>query len=523
MFLFDSLVEETIPKTKFRQEVEEGNVEYKLRLDQKNESSLKKMKNQMNWRFEEGKELTGKRECHYILGIRDDGRLGGLTEDEINITLDIFKNIIEGNDASFSFCEKKRFDDDWIVFISLGKMPQKKITEMNIGFVGHSQTGKTTTISNIVYGQLDDGIGTSRVHVFKHEHERLSGVTSSIKKEIVGVKNGRIVNYNTGINTSWDQIAGMSERILSLIDLPGSSQYIKTILFGLATYNFDALVIFNDKNSTDENNLNKLYIEYADVLKIPYIVVEIDDIITPTSLSSFQVGQFKTGQLYPSGSELIYSSSVNTGTEELDIHNITNLKPNGINCIISFLLNVKKRSSYSDSIKENIFVIYDIVPIPETGIIFSGEMWYGKLSVDNNVFLTNGDLTFNLKVQSIHKKQIFAQNIDTGEMGAILLSGSNMEIQKHSKHMIITTEQLQSRNHIIFESKTLCTISKNDEITVYINNDILKGFIKEIHDKNHDSVKYTMILRKNAIIVPRNKNIGFAKIRANIFIIKIML
>jgi GTPase len=514
MDLFNNLIETFNPKIKFRPEIEEGNVEYKLRLDQKNDSSLKKMKNQMNWRFEEGKELTGKRECYYLLGIRDDGSIGGLTEKEIDVTYDIFKEIIIDCDASVLFYEKKNFNDEWYICICLGKPPPKKLMEINVGFVGPSQTGKTSTISNIVYGQLDNGEGVSRNHVFKHEHERISGLTSSIKKEIIGIKNNRIINYNTGINTSWDQIANMSEKILSLIDLPGSHQYIKTTLFGLSSYNFDALVIFNDNNCFDNNHINKLYIEYACILKIPYIIVEINDIITPTSLMSYKFND-------NSAPNFIYHSNYNL--DNYNIQQITNLKPNGITCIISFLMNLTKRNNYLNYISENIFTIYDIIPTPDTGIIYSGEVWYGKLSVNDDVYLTNGNLIFKLKIKSIHKQHIYTENIYAGDMGGILLSGSNMEILKYSKHMIITSDQIQSYNQIIFTNNSPQNITLKDTILVYINNNILKGFIKEINNNDINNIKYTMVLFKNNIIVPRVNNTGFAKINNNIFLINLIL
>jgi GTPase len=516
-FDFESLIEETQPIVKFKEEFEEGNIEYKLRLDSKNEHSLKKMKNQMHWRLEEGKDLTGKRESHYILGIYDDGKLGNLNENQIETTFDIFKYVVESCESTITFYEKKCYNNSWIIFTSLLQILDKKITEINIGFVGISQAGKTTTISNIVYGQLDDGNGSARQHIFRHEHEKNSGFTSCIKKEIVGVKNNLIINYNTGINVSWEHIANMSDRILCLIDLPGNPQYIKTILFGLSAYKFDALVIFNDSSSNGIINIfNKLYIEYAKLLDIPYIVVETSDIISPYTQSSSEYNFFPEKII---GDETYISSN---NTDELNsdenIFHINNTKSNGIKPIISFLLKIKKKNYIVPNINENIFVITDMVSIPDTGIVYSGEMWYGKLSLNDNIFLTSGNLTFNLKVQSIHKKQTFSDNLSENEMGAILLSGTNMDMQKYSKHMIITTQQLQTYTQIIFTTNSTYNIEKNSELTIYINNSITKGIIKDI-----EKSKYILSLKKNIIIVPKIINFGFAKIDNKFFIIDIIL
>lgn len=523
-FNFESLIELKEPQIKFKEEIELGNIEYKLRLDAKTEGSLKKMKNQMSWRFEEGKEQCGKRECHYILGIYDNGKLGGLSEKDIDITFNIFKNVVESCDGSITFLEKKSYTvkmnnneikESWIIFVSLLQLLEKKITEINIAFVGPPQSGKTTTISNIVYGQLDDGNGSARQNIFKHEHEKISGYTSSIKKEIVGIKNNNIINYNNDFNISWERIANVSDRILCLIDLPGSPQYMKTILFGLSAYNFDALVIFNDNStSKDITNLNKLYIEYAKKLNIPYIIVETYDEISP-SLCTPSVFNPNFGN---NNLETFYPSEENETSDDT-LHYISNTKKHGISSIISFLIRLQKQNNYTPDINDSVFVVTDTVSIPDTGIVYSGEMWYGSLNINDEVFLTNGNITFKLRIQSIHKKQTFTESLLTNEMGAILLSSSNIDIQKYGKHMIITTQQFQSQKQLIFESLSNYKFEKNTEIIIYINNHIVKGLIKEIDQKNN----YILSLYKNIIIVPKVKNIAFAKLDNKIFIINILL
>lgn len=543
MFNFEPLIEEKEPNLKFKCEIEEGNIEYKLRLDFKNNFSLKKMKNQMSWRFEEGKELVGKRECHYILGIFDNGKLGNLSESEIERTLKIFESIVKDCDATVTFLEKKNYNNSWVAFITLLQIFEKKIQELNIGFVGPKQCGKTTTISNIAYGNLDDGNGSARQNIFRHEHEKNSGYTSCIKKEIIGIKNHTIINYNSGMNMSWENIATMSDKILCLIDLPGSQQYTKTILFGLSSYNFDAFVIFNSKCNHDENKFNNLYIEYANLLNIPYIIVEIDDFYSPSSyistsavLNNFNFNHsFKT--VLVEEDNFISSFDNNKDKKDKDkkdkdknkekdiIHVISNLKPNGIKCINTFLFGINKKKYIIDDNNNdnNIFTITDMVCIPDTGIVYSGEMMYGNLKLNDNVFLTNGNITFNTNIQSIHKKQTFTNNLYTGEMGAIMLSGNNIEMQKYGKNMILTTEQLQSHGKITFKIKSHIKISINNEIIIYINNIVCIGIVENIVENESGEINYTVYLKKNYIIVQNIKKYIFCKLFNNIFIAELLL
>ena len=53
-------------------EIEEGNIEYKLKLDNRNK--IEKLATQMNWRLIEGYNMYNKHEAIYYLGITNDGK-----------------------------------------------------------------------------------------------------------------------------------------------------------------------------------------------------------------------------------------------------------------------------------------------------------------------------------------------------------------------------------------------------------------------------------------------------------------
>src|SRR5436190_11039917 len=66
-----------------------GNIEYKLRLDKKDTKKRDNMISQMLWRMNEGRNLYGKYEANYILGIHDDGTFSNMTEHELITTMNI--------------------------------------------------------------------------------------------------------------------------------------------------------------------------------------------------------------------------------------------------------------------------------------------------------------------------------------------------------------------------------------------------------------------------------------------------
>jgi GTPase len=61
-----------------------------------------------------------------------------------------------------------------------------QFAEMTVCVVGNVDSGKSTLLGTLVTGQLDNGRGRSRLHVFRHKHEVETGRTSSICREILG-------------------------------------------------------------------------------------------------------------------------------------------------------------------------------------------------------------------------------------------------------------------------------------------------------------------------------------------------
>lgn len=68
-------------------EVEQGNVEYKLKLIDPSPTRFEHLVTQMKWRLQEG---LG--EAIYQIGVEDNGSLSGLSEDEINKSIETLRS-----------------------------------------------------------------------------------------------------------------------------------------------------------------------------------------------------------------------------------------------------------------------------------------------------------------------------------------------------------------------------------------------------------------------------------------------
>ena len=68
-------------------EKNDGNIEYKLKLVDKNNERIEELVTQMRYRCNEGDG-----ECIYKLGVEDDGTIVGITDLEYEETIDNIKN-----------------------------------------------------------------------------------------------------------------------------------------------------------------------------------------------------------------------------------------------------------------------------------------------------------------------------------------------------------------------------------------------------------------------------------------------
>lgn len=474
MNIFNSLIiSHPNEELRLREENEDDYVEYKLRLDTKTKYGIDRLISQMNYRLDIGKSLLRKKEAHYVLGICDNGTLGRLTEEEIDKTFSIFSKVVNDCGSTIIHIQKNEYNGSYLIYAIIQKIESFKIKELNVVFVGPTQHGKTTTISHLVYGQKDDGTGYARKLIFRHEHEKISGSTSSIKKEIVGLCKGMLVNYNVGIGNSWEDIVDMSDKIITLIDLPGNLKYFKSTFFGLSTYNIDGIVIVVDSSKLNENSTNEInfYKSYAKEFGISYIVLNIDD-----------------------------SNETNKIDNNIQFSNVTG---KGLTELIAFLNAVEKK--HDDTITnvdaDSLFCISEMYCVPDVGTIFSGIMKSGLLSIGEMVYLTDGTTYFRTKIKSIQRKQIDSKTLYTGENGAMQLDFDANIIPEATKHMIITTTQYMTYNTFVFDVLSENAIFINGQKCVMFVDNIISTVIIEVCENS-----VIVLHSTNNIIVPSIKS-----------------
>lgn len=478
-------------------EVEEGNIEYKRQVDGLTPDKIIKFKTQMLWRMAQGRNKTGIEEAIYYIGIEDNGSISGVTIENINNSIKNFSQIVKLCNAEIHSTKILDTDKGMVSVIRVRKLEDYLVKdEIKVGLLGASNTGKTTFLGSITYDILDDGDGSARSSMFRHNHEKINGTTSSIKYEIFGYSDNKYINYNSGFIASWEYIVKNSNKIINFIDLPGNSKYLKTTVFGLMAHRPDYILLFislqniyNDK--TDVLTLDddtKLYINLCLKLNIPFgIILTKSDLITDNVFD----------KIIPRVQNIINSetcivqneSNINSLNNEITpIISISSLSNKNIDLVKLLLKNINvKHYPINDNRHTTEFMINDIIFISDVGVVVTGILNDGRIKVGNRLLIGPINKTFyNTEIVSIHKKQIPSKYIYQGEMGSIVIKLDNkIDINKHL--LIISPDKL-----VNLRNKFKILIKKENYIELKKEHNLMM-FCKNIYDSIiiDDIVEYT--------------------------------
>ena len=412
-----SIIINTDNNITLRPEVETGNIEYKLRLDYKDEMALCRIESQLKWRIREGKQLCGRYEAMYVFGIMDDGSISSdsdnITEGVIDQSVELFNSKVERINCKIFKKEKYIIHGKIICIVKVGLDVDtgEKLAETDVLFVGPTGTGKTTLMSRLTYDQDDNGNGYSRKMSLKHEHEKKHGVTSDIKMDFIGFKDDELVNYFTGMGSDIENIYSMSDRYVSLNDLPGDYKYIRTMIYGILSSKGDIIIITVSSDNITEclNDNKKTYQDIVNICKLsnkkPLILLTRSDLVPNDNDHHNIVAKF----------------FCDIGMASVNVINVSTINSNGCDKFIKYICDFSKNSKIDslDTVTDDKLFITNQVFNVRSGVILYGYVKTGKISIGDviNIFC-NGKIV-KRTVKSIQKKMSESKSIECGETGCI--------------------------------------------------------------------------------------------------------
>ena len=167
----ESIVNKIKNTKKLPNEIEEGNIEYKLKIIPESINRFEGLSTQLTWRLNEGNRLYNKKEAFYIIGINDNGTYGSINIKTIKKSLDNLSKIAKMSSA--------KIDKTKIYFTKNGAIAVVKIIniitiknkkEYYVIFLGNSGVGKSSIIGSLCYGLKDNGNGLSRYNILRYKH-----------------------------------------------------------------------------------------------------------------------------------------------------------------------------------------------------------------------------------------------------------------------------------------------------------------------------------------------------------------
>jgi GTPase len=495
-------------------EIEDGNVEYKLRLDLKDAPKLKKMASQMLWRMNEGKSLCGKYLAIYVLGIRDNGTPGNISETILNESIKMLNSVVVKCKAEIIKINKFVINGSHLAEVHIQKRVDNGIIdEYRVCFLGSSGVGKTSTMGFLTYEQKDNGNGYSRSLVLKHTHEQNTGITSSIKQDIIGIKNNKIINYKSGVFMTWEKIVNGSDKIINLIDLPGSSKYSKTTFFGILNYRPCFNLIFFDINSIDEDSLFNIYMSIT--MKIPFgIIFNKSDLMSKldsekeTKISNnVQIIQNYI-EKYNSIMKLKeYHQNLNYSAHNIPYIVMSNVSGENSEMLCKFFDDSRfvNKNIYNFKYSGTCYIINDVFHIPDTGYVVSGLLLNGKINVNNDYLIGPINEKFHkVSIRNIHKKQVDSKTLYINETGSFeLFMEENIEI---NKNLVIVDKDTDLDQYLL--SKIKIKLANNEDKNklnigfqyTLFNNNIIEPII--IHSIEDDEIEMSFVKKTKKFIIP---------------------
>lgn len=461
----------------YPKESENGKIEYKLLLNTNDENRLQELATQMKYRLEEGGG-----EAFYIIGVSDNGEILGLSESELNKSLEILSRIASIINAKIVHMRKVQVKKGRQIAEVLIRVHKDKIpVQVNLAVMGHVNAGKSTLTGVLVFGKLDDGNGTLRALVANHVHEVITGRTSSITLRVLGFRdNNEVVNWNLKDPLDEAEVTLNSSKIIRLIDLGGHERYLRTTLKGLLGYdvNYVMLVVGADDGLS---LMGKEHLAVASILRFPvFIVITKVDKYTKEKVIQI-INDIKNILKIPGinrlvmeveGEDDILNAILAMRTSRVvPVFKVSNVTGEGLQLLLKFLSMLPPKH-ISENTNHQIPLVYidEIYNVSGVGTVVLGSVIRGNINSNDTYYI--GPTKFGefkqVKIKTIQLNRVFVDNVSTGSIATFAIQG--VEKEGLRKGMVITKTNLNAYKR--FKAKV---------IVLHHPTTIREGYVATLH------------------------------------------
>ncbi|KAI9137951.1 P-loop containing nucleoside triphosphate hydrolase protein [Paraphysoderma sedebokerense] len=420
-------------------EVEEGNIEYKLKLLNPSPERFEHLVSQLKWRLSEGRG-----EALYEIGISDSGMLVGLSPTDLRSSLATLERMANALNADCSIVREKLVNERKNlkvaeVLVRKKVQDEQMFMEIRIGVVGSSDAGKSTLLGVLTHSILDNGHGKSRLNLLKHKHEFESGKTSSISHELIGFdSSGTLINYNSTNVSTPQQVIEMSSKVVTLVDTCGHPKYLHTTITGLTSSVPDYACLIISGTSKCLPDITKEHLGVAIVLKIPvFVCVTKIDVATPQEIRCTLEGLISVLKgpgknaipvIVKDEDDLSVVISNFGSTNVIPIFLISSVTGENLPLFQKFLnlLHKPVARNYEDLVESDVeFQIEDFYTVPDVGLVVGGLLLSGRINIrQHNQFVLGpfGDQFVPIQVKSMQRQRVPVQYIKAGQAATLAIT-----------------------------------------------------------------------------------------------------
>ena len=425
-------------------EEEEGNVEYKRIV---NVDNIEKRAAQMQRRMRQGDG-----ECFYVIGLDDDGSFYGLSDDEMNLSLEMLEKVAQLNDYSIRVIDVIVKGDRKLTRVLVRENNLTFHREIHLATAGSPDAGKSTLIGVLSSGRLDNGRGSARSRVFNFRHEVETGRTSSASHNIIGYTTaGEHVKQEGSIRElTMDEIADRSAKIVNVSDLAGHARYtIRTTYSGLASRALDfALIIIGANRQLTPKDMVLEHIKMCISYRLPIVFVLTKMDLVADKMEVYQDTLTSIRNLFKKGSssklfQIKNISDVVEATHLKEKHivplfEVSSTTGQGIQLLHEFLNLYQSSHIFSPNLPVELYINGNYL-VKGVGMIVSGFLSQGTIKRGDMLYLgpyANGSYK-PVTVKSIHVKR---KNVEVATAGRnVCLAIKNLDRKELKRGMVVVT------------------------------------------------------------------------------------
>ncbi|KAI8844234.1 hypothetical protein BC829DRAFT_446006 [Chytridium lagenaria] len=362
-FMVENMKGNTLP-----QEIEEGNVEYKLKLVNLPPERVEHLITQLKWRLAEGGG-----EAMYEIGVADNGELIGLNPRDLEASLSTLRLMGSKLGADVSLIRKSEVST--CLFL-----------EVRVAILGGADAGKSTLVGVLSHSEFDNGRGKSRLNLLRHRHEIETGRTSSIAHQIIGFNPvGDLINYGSTPSKTWEQVCETASKVVTFLDTCGHPKYQRTTISGCGGV----------------SEVPREHLGIAVGLTVPvFVVITKIDVATQEQLTrtvSSLLGLLKSPgvkrvpMVIQNENDCVVAVSSLVSSRVVPIFLTSSVTGENMELLIKFL-NLLPKPTQNDDVDttdttEVEFAIEEVYSVPSVGTVLGGILQTGQISLHSRSLL----------------------------------------------------------------------------------------------------------------------------------------